>query len=113
VENFFHAAEEFIILAGSLAILTIFIWKLICHEAGRDRSQPGPPEKIYVLVPCPSMTNDTAKLRASLRLAMATIRMMKVHQKVNTTEVLRILARTLKDAKEENEIPRRRLRGRL
>jgi hypothetical protein len=34
------------------------------------------------------MTDDKAELRAALRLAMTTIRKMKAHQPVKTTEVL-------------------------
>ena len=73
MEHFFHTAETFVILSGSLAILTIFIWKLIRHEAGRDRRH-GTPEKILVLVHYDSMTDDKVELRASLRLAITTIK---------------------------------------
>ena len=47
------------------------------------------------------MTDDKAELRASLRLAMTTIRKLAAHQKVDTTAVLKILGRTLQEAKPE------------
>jgi hypothetical protein len=97
-------------LSGSLAILTIFIWKLIRHEAGPDR--PLPLEKNFVLVYYPSMTDDKTELRASLRLAITTIRKLKANQKVDTKEVLRILNRTLQQ-EYEAKTSRRVLRVRL
>ena len=112
MEHFFHAAEEFVILSGSLTILAIFVWKLIRHEAGRDRPQHGPAEKILVLVHDDSMTDDKAELRAALRLAITTIRKMKANQKVDTKEVLRILNRTLQQ-EYEGETTGRVLRIRL
>jgi hypothetical protein len=67
------------------------------------------------LLPYPSPTDDKAELRASLRLAISTIRIstirkMKAHQKVNTREVLRILNRTLQQEYEEKAVRRVRVR---
>jgi hypothetical protein len=55
----------------------------------------------------PSMTDEKTELRAALRLAMTAIRKIKAHQNVNTTEVLRILGRTLQQTKPEREVPRK------
>jgi hypothetical protein len=58
------------------------------------------------------MTDDKAEVRAALRLAISTIRKMKAHQKVNTTDVLRILNRTLQHEKEETVVAKNVLRVR-
>jgi hypothetical protein len=61
----------------------------------------------------PSMTDDKTELRAALRLAMTAIRKIKAHQNVNTTELLRLLGRTLQQTKPEGEVPRKVGSGRV
>jgi len=55
----FFTAHSFVVQVGMLISLVIFMYLHNRHEARRDRPEYEPPEKFFILIPCPSMTNDT------------------------------------------------------